>query len=565
MFRKLNIGNKLALILIAFALAVTAFLSASFYLQFEQALRERVLLQLSSVKQLKMSRIKAELQDRMVYFLETDSSENTGFEILQIANELPNQVLGYDLTEFKKGNSSPRMIDLTYQNPQKGMTILFIHETNGAYKIGLVRLPEVQEILLQRTGLGETGESYLVDEKFRLISRSRFTSKNNDLLEIKTQGVTQAFQGNPGADAFQDYRGIQVLGAFEMLEMYDLKWVIMSEIDYDEAMAPLSSVRNNLMITLIIIMAFIFIVSYYLSGLIVKPIVAMENRLINLSKGLLERPPIPDRQDEIGHMFTALDKVIKALEETVLFAGKIGDGDFEAEYEKLSDEDNLGSALLEMKRQLKAYKENERMLLAKNQRSLVDGEEKERARLSKELHDGLGPILTSLRMQIQATELNQTIKNDLLNRMDETIREVRNMSNNLMPSVLKDFGAGEAIGNLVKQLSENSDVEIMYKNDMHPNSQIHDEVQITLYRVTQEAINNALKHSNCQEIKISISEFDEYIGLFVFDNGEGFDLNQVNNGNGIRNIHERIKLVNGKIEMTSDPSGTKMEIEIPKI
>jgi two-component system, NarL family, sensor kinase len=340
----------------------------------------------------------------------------------------------------------------------------------------------------------------------------------------------------------------------------------LSEINYDEAMAPLAQLRSNLVFTLIIILLFILIVSYYLSRLVVQPVVAMEKRLSSLAKGILTPDEhIPERDDEIGLMFQALDKLVQALNETVIFAGKIGEGNFEADYQLLSPEDKLGEALIAMKKQLQEYEKNELLLLQENQRSILNGEEKERSRLSKELHDGLGPVLTTLRMNLQRTDLEGSLKNKLLKQIDETIQGVRRMSNNLMPSVLEDFGAGEAIHNLIKQVNTSSKIVIHYKNDMNPTSQIDKTLQIDLYRITQEAINNALKHSKCKEMKISISEFDEHIGLYIFDNGQGFNTESRSDGNGLRNMRERVKLVKGIFEIASNKEGTTIEIEIPKI
>ena len=149
--------------------------------------------------------------------------------------------------------------------------------------------------------------------------------------------------------------------------------------------------------------------------------------------------------------------------------------------------------------------------------------------------------------------------------MDQTIDEVRRISNNLMPSVLIDFGVGAAINNLVESFVASSSIKIKYKNDTHEDSKVDKGIQIALYRITQEAISNAIRQSECSEIKISISEFEEYIGLYISDNGKGFDGGRQHSGNGIRNMKERVKLVNGSIDIASSPAGTIIEIEIPLV
>ncbi len=570
MLNNLNIGQKLALLLVGFSLIVIVFLSSSYYIQFESALRERVFLQLSSVKQLKKVKILAELQDHLDDFerILNDSIPNPSNDFIETMRtpSAPDSLLEYAIPKKILGET-PVLIDLTNQQPEKGITLAFQAKYNNEYVTSLVRLPEVQDILLERTGLGETGESYIVNAAYQLITKSRFEAVNWQNTTVKTQGVIQAFDGNPGTDVFNDYRGIRVLGAFEKISFLELEWVLLSEINFDEALAPLAELRSNLFFIFLLIVVFILIVSYYLSRLIVKPILTMESQLIKLSEGVLDTsiPRYEERDnDEIGHMFNALDRLIKALNDTVVFAGEIGSGNFNAEFEPLSVDDKLGKALVEMKNQLQEYQQKEDVFMRQNQQSILDGQEKERSRLSKELHDGMGPMLTIMRMNIESAKVDKGVKQELLNHIDHAISEVRRMSNNLMPSVLEDFGVGEAIQNLIDQINESSnEVNIRYKKDILGESKLQKTSQIMVYRVVQEALNNALRHSECTEIKISLTEFDEYMSLLIADNGKGFDPNQNFKGNGLRNMKERIKLIPGSIDISSTGSGTRIEIEIP--
>jgi signal transduction histidine kinase len=566
MLKRMNIGNKLALILIAFAVAITTLLSASFYLQFDKALRERVLLQLSSVKQLKIVKIRAELTDYIGLFqdLDINALESEDFFYLGLHDQMPARFNDFNLGTYDPNRTGIQLIDLTTQDASRGIVICFVRQVGEKHLIGMAEIADIQSVLLERTGLGETGESYLVGEDFRLLTKSRFENEDPRNVLVKSQGVTRAFAGQPGEDDFTDYRGIQVFGAYEKIEMNGLKWVLLSEINKQEALSPLQSLRTNLIFIVVFIFLFILVVSYMLSKMIVSPVIIMQKKLMRMSKGVLEKSEkMHDRKDEIGRMFEALDKLIDALTDTIAFAGKIGDGDFEVTYNPLSGEDKLGEALLQMKKQLKDYKENEQRLIKENQQSIVNGEEKERSRFSKELHDGLGPMLTTLRINIQSAALDEATKMGLLNQLDETISEVRRMSNNLMPSVLTDFGAGEAIGNLIAQIQKNAPVIFKYKNDMSSESKIDDSIHIALYRIAQESINNALKHAEATEIRMSLSEFEDHVGLFISDNGKGFQQNATTAGNGLRNMKERVKLTNGTIQIDSGPEGTTIEIEIP--
>lgn len=568
MFKKLKIAEKLALIFIGFTLVVTIFLTASYYLNFERAITARVFLQLSSIKQLKKTKILNELNDHLHAFqyIRHDSllTIENNFVYTALTTHFPDSIMGYDLPEEMEATDNVKVVDLTGQKVEKGIMLAFVAKHQDMVLTTITQLPEVQEILLERTGLGETGESYLVNANHHLITKSRFDSIESKNIEVKTRGVLRAFEGNPGSDIFMDYRDIRVLGAFEKIEFHGLQWVLMSEINYNEAMEPLQKLRTNLFYIFLIIIFFILIVSFYLSRILVSPILAMEKQLINLSKGILDHEAFDiNQEDEIGQMFYAYNQLIETLKRMVVFAGEIGSGNFRATYYPLSDEDKLGEALLKMKEQLQEYEANEFRLIRENQLSIIEGQEKERSRLSKELHDGLGPFLTTLRMQIQSIDFDKNVKGRLLNQIDDIINEVRRISNNLMPSVLEDFGVGEAIDNLLAQLSTSKTISIRYSNDMKAESGVGKPIQIALYRVVQEAINNALKHSSCSEIKISISEFDEYIGLFISDNGVGFNIHSPFSGNGIRNMKERVKLVGGNFEITSNDTGTTIDIEIP--
>lgn len=558
--------------MVALSLVLIAMLSSLFYTQFDTALRERVMLQLSSVKQLKIVKIKNELTDRMTAFQDVLTSPkealeetNEVFSHLLLYESIPDTIMGLNLDITPEDlHDKVIMKDITPININREITICLAAKVEDKYMIAIAEVPEVQDILLERTGLGQTGESYIVGSDYKLRTKSRFFTQNPREIEVKTQGVTRALKDQPGEDLIIDYRGTEVFSSFEKIEIGDLKWVILSEINHQEALFPLNQLRTNLIYILIIILIFVLLVSYFLSQMIVSPILTMEKTLMDMSKGLLNTVSYNDkRQDEIGRMFIALKKLVSALRETTVFANKIGSGNFDAEYIPLSNEDRMGSALIQMKEKLRAFKENEELLLKENQRSILNGEEKERSRLSKEMHDGLGPLLTTLRMNLQAAGLNSNTKKLLLERLDETIGEVRRMSNNLMPNVLVDFGAGEAIGNLLKQIEENFSIRILYKNDMPAESDIDDDIHIALYRIAQESINNAIKHSKATELKVSMSEFDDHVGFFIADNGVGFDMEQSPSGNGIRNMKERVKLANGTIDIRTSKKGTTIEVEIP--
>ncbi len=566
-FNKLKIGNKLAIIMVGLSLVVIALLSSLFYVQFDRALKERVLLQLSSVKNLKILKIENELEDRLKEFKMLVSNEtlldginkNHAFQKIE---ELAVLVDSLDIAWHNK--QQPFLIDFTGREGYPSITVGFLVLEEGKYVLGVTEMPEVQDILLERTGLGQTGESYIVGEDLLLKSQSRFYEGTPTDILVDTEGVKLAMTGDAGNGSIKDYRGVEVFSSYEMISKYGLQWVVLTEIDHQEALFPLHQLRIDLLYMLLLIFVFVLVASYLLSRMFVSPVVYMEKRLNMMSRGIVEGVATDEKgYDEIGRMFDALNRLVTALSATIVFADKIGTGNFDAEYKPLSTEDKLGEALIRMRDRLTEYQQNEERLIKENQKSIINGEEKERSRISKEMHDGVGPLLTTLRMKIQSTDLDPDIERTLLKRLDDTIMEVRRISNNLMPSVLVDFGAGEAIANFINQVKENAEIKILYKNDLTSKSNVDDSIHIFLYRIAQESINNALKHAGATEIRVSVTSFDDHISYYISDNGSGFDVRENHAGNGLRNMRERVKVANGTIDITSDTSGTTIEVEIP--
>ena len=232
---------------------------------------------------------------------------------------------------------------------------------------------------------------------------------------------------------------------------------------------------------------------------------------------------------------------------------------------------------------------------------LIAGQEEERKRLSRELHDGLGQMLTAIKLQIEGLEIGLTrvaptdpdgkvvyTKNlqILKHLVTQTIQETRTISNNLMPSVLSDFGVIPAI----KMLAENDrseTVDVTFETNLTATDpRLDKNVEIMLYRVTQEAVSNAVRHANPSHIHIQLMDRGSLLQLRITDDGRGFQLprRQLTNGivksseaipsdgiaanrapsQGLHNMQERAKLLNGKFKVHSTPGrGTQIQVSIP--
>ena len=189
--------------------------------------------------------------------------------------------------------------------------------------------------------------------------------------------------------------------------------------------------------------------------------------------------------------------------------------------------------------------------------AVVRTEERSRSQFAKELHDGMGPLLSSAKMSLSAisTENMNKEQQEILassrHMIDEAIRSVREISNNMSPQVLEDFGLSRGVHNFISRLQSFYDVEIEFRSGIHDERFDHN-VEVVLYRVICELINNSLKHSGCKNIDISLLHKGLYIELCYHDNGCGFDTTTaMSKGMGLSNITSRISSLNGDLQIES--------------
>jgi PAS domain S-box-containing protein len=207
--------------------------------------------------------------------------------------------------------------------------------------------------------------------------------------------------------------------------------------------------------------------------------------------------------------------------------------------------------------------------------SIIEGQEKERRKIARELHDGLGQMLTALKFNIEGLkelpDKNEKLKLDEIKKMlFETIAEVRKISFNLMPSVLNDFGIAPAFKHLSELVSRSSNINVVFENTSKI-ERLPKTLEINLYRIMQEALNNAIKYAEADEVKVKLKNNDEFLQLEIADNGKGFTASKVKSkskldlsGNGITNIQERTSLIDGNFRIETAPGeGTKIFIKVP--
>lgn len=197
--------------------------------------------------------------------------------------------------------------------------------------------------------------------------------------------------------------------------------------------------------------------------------------------------------------------------------------------------------------------------------ALITGEEKERERISNELHDGVASSITGIKIQLEL--INQAQPNSqiekLVNQLSSLHEETRKISHNLMPISLNDNSL-ESI--LEKFCNENSHskLDIKFQNLTKEKLPINNTKAIVVYRMVQELINNVKKHSKATICHVQVSDSDKELSIFIEDNGVGFDPKTKNNSQGLSSIKKRIKQLNGEIEINSTTNnGTVILLIIP--
>jgi len=222
-------------------------------------------------------------------------------------------------------------------------------------------------------------------------------------------------------------------------------------------------------------------------------------------------------------------------------------------------------------RDISERKRSEKLIKEERQRQLqyvIDGQEKERQRLSRELHDGIGQQLIATKLRLELFDADNKEREIFINGVKDEINrlidDVRRISNNLMPAVLIELDLATALHNLCKGFCQGKGESITCRISNLP-EEMDPRQKNYIFRIVQEALTNAVKHSGATEIYLSATVEDESINIHVKDNGKGFDPTRiVNPGNGIINMRERANLLGGQFNLDSVPGkGSDIYVTIP--
>lgn len=386
----------------------------------------------------------------------------------------------------------------------------------------------INEIMFENNphnGLGKSGEAYLVGCDSLMRSTSRFQQEAIMKIQVSTPGLIKSLNGETGTDIFPDYRNIDVISSFAPLKIENLNWAIFAEIDLSEAMIPIHDLRNKFLFLGVLIASLLFVLAWFLSRWISRPIMELNKASKLLSEGQTPQTIQVKSNDEIRDLATQFNEMAQKIQE---------------------------------------QKQNLKLSRTRSLRSMIDGQEKERQRLSRELHDSLGQMLIALKLKY-LSETDEQASNELLKLIDQTIEETRRLSNDLKPAELDEFGLISALDRLCKTGESIGELEIHIDTEAIP-EQMNRKVETYIYRIVQEGINNIVKHAKAKKADIIFQTIDKELIIYIKDDGQGMSTEPVNcnQHHGLKNLEDRANILGGEIQIKSEPNaGTRLIIRLP--
>jgi two-component system sensor histidine kinase DegS len=345
-----------------------------------------------------------------------------------------------------------------------------------------------------------------------------------------------------------------------VIPMKSIPWAIV----FGRPSVVITDVINKL-IYLFIIVVFIYLIAGFvfsmgLSKGIVKPIKALISEIHLISKGNYDKPVTMVGSDEIFILSKNFEDMRVKLAKTL---DRLKNYNIELEKE-----------VIERTNELRESKNRIEMLLKK----VINSQENERKRVARELHDGILQDLSAILMRIDILINKKTTNNkndieELKLILLKTFDDVKNIMQNLRPIVLDDLGLLSSIEWLIEATLKNRGIEYDFYTEGLDRLRLRPEVEISIFRIIQEALNNIIRHSNAKNVLVSALVKSNLLEIYVEDDGLGFDIRKfLNNvgqfnddfkGIGLLGMRERATLINGDLEIESkDSIGTKISLKV---
>ncbi|MES2690371.1 MAG: sensor histidine kinase [Bacteroidota bacterium] len=198
-------------------------------------------------------------------------------------------------------------------------------------------------------------------------------------------------------------------------------------------------------------------------------------------------------------------------------------------------------------------------------KAVITAENEERKRIAKDLHDGVGQQLSAVKMNLSAysSKNNTTQLTDIMNMLDDAVKEVRSVSHSMVPNALLHAGLASAIRDFMNNVALSGklqvDVQLVGIKD-----RLDEKKETTLFRIVQECVTNITRHAEAGRLTLQLIHHPEHLTLMIEDDGKGFNVKDSSGGIGIKNIESRVAYINGTLDIDSQPGrGTTITVEIP--
>lgn len=222
--------------------------------------------------------------------------------------------------------------------------------------------------------------------------------------------------------------------------------------------------------------------------------------------------------------------------------------------------------------ELKVEQKSKEILQKQNEvnKALISGEEKERKRVAQDLHDGMGSLLSTLRLNAESIDLSSknlttaeaVAYQNVLDMIDKACTELRNISHNMLPSGIEHFGLRATLESLANKLNQTSSTQFLIDTFELERLQNKD-TALQVYRIVLELMNNIIKHAFATQAIVQLIMQQHQLNIVVEDNGRGFSQETKSSGLGLLSVRSRVEALQGKITIDTNAEGTTIIIEIP--
>ncbi|PKP19735.1 MAG: hypothetical protein CVU06_11130, partial [Bacteroidetes bacterium HGW-Bacteroidetes-22] len=418
--RKINLTEKLVVYTLILAMPAMIWFGSYVWFSARDAIMERTFQQLIAVR--------VEKQQSLEHYLHNLLNEAERFSQGDFKGALPegfNELLagewpGGRLPVFPHGEETIILWEkpLLRVKEKAPLYIIFIKPDGEIMQLA-VNKNGLNQLMVNKnpySGLGRTGEAYLTGSDTLMRSTSRFQRHSILQTKVVTTGISNAMQGITSTGVYTDYRGIQILGSYAPFTFNHIRWAIVAEIDSHEALMPVEALGRNILLLGIFAMLAIFMAVWIAVRKITRPLIRLRNAAEKIAEGDYTQVIENNSGDETGALTESFNQMAQKL--------------------------LLQSHQLHQER-------------LHRMQAMIDGQEMERQRLAREIHDSLGQTLLAVNMLLDRTkecqphEVQQfTIPASGI--VKEAVGEVRAIINNIRPPALTELGLTEALRNLCR-------------------------------------------------------------------------------------------------------------------